>query len=451
MINIKQLLNKILISSDVYFFTIDYLFRKIVIFAWKYILEFSLVDKWWSIKQSKYFYFFLRKIDDIDNIYNFLNSDNKVISNKNIWEIINIIIKNEELIYHIFYGECEVFYEKIFNKIKINKNILFILKWWWMEETIEKSFISYCNNSNIKLTVLYKFWTWYWGQKLNQDWFFNELKVNNKNVKFLYNEDFNDEFIDSMVNENTEIFSFQYDYKWIYKDFNMIVLSSVTDKNIDCSRYKNVFSCYQSKTIWYSTDKFINIENTKVYKIFNPQNIDLLNNYSVIKKVPNFILSWWMSWARDFSILNSLEGKYKWILVSDEIHEVKNFLSMYRWIQSYYWFLGVFKLSSFWVFCHLEKFNDDDRSKMIATSICAWKPVIVPHNDWLIVKEIIDNKLGLVYRNWDIEDLQKKVMFFAENKDNIEEYSKRCLSYSKEQMDINNFINFIFDKAFIDE
>jgi hypothetical protein len=71
----------------------------------------------------------------------------------------------------------------------------------------------------------------------------------------------------------------------------MIVLSSITDDEIDCSRYKNIFSCYESNSIGYSTDKFINTKNTNIYKIFNPQNIDLLNNFIIIKKIDNFILS----------------------------------------------------------------------------------------------------------------------------------------------------------------
>jgi hypothetical protein len=318
-----------------------------------------------------------------------------------------------------------------------------------MEETIEKSFISYCNNSNIKLTVLYKFWYGYWGQVLNQDWFFNELKANNKNVKFLYNEDFDDEYIDSLISINTEVFSFQYDYKGKNKDLNMIILSSVCDNTeINCSRYKNIFSSYESEYIGYSTDKFINTDKTNVYKIFNSQNIDLLNNYSVLRKIDKFILSWWMEWARDFTILNSLEGKYKWVLISDEVFDIKNFLCMYRWIQSYYGFFWAYILSDFWVFCHLEEFNDDDRSKMIATSICSWKPVVVPYNSWRIVKTILDNKLGVAYQNWDMDDLINKVRFFAENNYNVSEYWNRCRKYSEEKMDINKFTNIIFEKSF---
>jgi hypothetical protein len=317
-----------------------------------------------------------------------------------------------------------------------------------MEETIEKSFISFCNNSWIDLTVLYKYWTWYWWQKLNQDGFFNELKSNNTNVKFIYNENFDDNYIDNLIDENTETFSFQYDYKWKNNNLNMIILSSVSDDEIDCSKYKNIFSCYLSNTIWYSTDKFINTENTDIYKVFNPQNIDLLNNFNILKKSQDFILSWWMSWARDFSILNALNWKYKGILISDEVHDVNNFLSMYRWIQSYYWFLGVFKLCDFWVFCHLDKFNNDDRSKMIATCICAWKPVIIPYNDWLIVKEILNNKLWLVYNNWDKKDFLDKVKFFSEDNTNLDRYSLNCLEYSNKKMDVNSFINFIFSKIF---
>jgi hypothetical protein len=156
-----------------------------------------------------------------------------------------------------------------------------------------------------------------------------------------------------------------------------------------------------------------------------------------------------MSWCRDFSILNNLNWKYKWILISDEIYDINNFLSMYRWIQNYYWFLGSFKLSKIWIFCHLEKYNNDDRSKMIATSICAWIPVIVPYNDWLIVKTIIQNNLWLTYENWNNLDLIEKVRFFMENEDNIIKYWKNCKDYSNQNMDIDKFINLIFQKTFI--
>ncbi|MBT3726692.1 hypothetical protein HOG21_03160 [bacterium] len=47
-----------------------------------------------------------------------------------------------------------------------------------------------------------------------------------------------------------------------------------------------------------------------------------------------------------------------------------------------------------------------------------------------------------------MNDLVNKVKFFAENKSNILEYSKRCLKYSEEKMDINKFINTIFEKTF---
>ena len=447
MSKLKKIIDELLKNTWVYFYTIDHLFKKIVIFVWEFIIEVSIIDKWNSVKKGKTLFFYIRKFNNINIIYNFIN-EKQNIKDKNINLTISNILKYENDIFKIFQEENNIFFQNTFNKINTNKNVLFILKWWWMEETIEKSFISFCNNSWVNLTVLYKYWTWYWWQQLNQDGFFNELKANNPSVKFLYKEDFDDNFIDSIVDNYTEIFSFQYNYQWKYNWLNMIVLSSVSEEEIDCSKYKNIFSCYKSNFIWYSTDKFINTENTNIYKIFNPQNIDLMNNYSILNKIDNFILSWWMSWARDFSILNSLEWKYKWVLISDEVRDVENFISMYRWIQSYYWFLWVFKLSNFWVFCHLDKFNNDDRSKMIATCICAWKPVVIPYNDWLIVKEVLDNKLWVVYQNWNKKDFMQKIRFFSESDDNVKEYGKNCLNYSRVEMDVNKFINFIFEKTF---
>jgi hypothetical protein len=434
-------------NINIYFYTIDNLFNKIIIFSGWYILEISLKNKWWYIKKWNYFYFFIRKFEDIQNIYNFVNIKEKRKNNKDISNIVNIILKYEWIINTLYLEQNNNFIKNNFNKIKTNKKVLLILKWWWMEETIEKSFIFYCNNSNINLTVLYKFWLWYWWQVLNQDWFFNELKANNRNVNFVYKEDFDDNYIDTIIDNSIEVFSFQYDYKWKYKNLNMIILSSVTNDEIDCNRYKNIFSSYESKSIWYSTDKFINFEKTNIYKTFNAQNIDLLNNYSIIRGIDKFILSWWMEWARDFTILNSLNWKYKWILISDEIFDIKSFLCIYRGIQSYYWFLWAYILSDFFIACHLDEFNDDDRSKMIATSICAWKPVIIPYNDWKIVKTILDNKLWIVYKNWDWEDLYNKIRFFSENSDNVVEYWENCKKYSKDKMDINKFINLIFEKS----
>ena len=374
-----------------------------------------------------------------------LRAANIIKNNKDIASIVNVILKYDKEIHRLFIEQNSIFYNDTFKKVQTNKKVLLILRWWWMEETIEKSFISYCNYSNIELTVLYKFWTWYWWQKINQDWFFNELKVNNKNVKFDYKEDFDDAYIDSIIDKNTEVFSFQYDYEWKYNNLNLIVLSSVVDnKDIDCSKYKNIFSSYESESIWYSTDSFINTSNTNIYKIFNGQNIDILKNYTINKQIDSFFLSWWMEWARDFWIINSLEWKHKWIMISDENHNIRNFLDMYRWIQSYYWFLGVFKLSSIFIACHLDEFNDDDRSKMIATSICSWIPVLIPYNEWKIVKTVIDNKLWLTYINWDENDFKKQINKLN-NKELLKEYSNNCMKYSEKNMDINKFINFIFN------
>jgi len=446
--NLKTFLDKLFINSWVYFYTIDNLFNKIVIFCWGYILEVSTIDRWCQLRKSNKLFFYFRKFSDINKVYKYINNEKNYFENKKIWLIIKLILKYENIIYNLFVKQNKWFFKNIFKKININKKILFILKWGGLEEIIEKSFISFCNFNNIDLTVLYKFWTWYWWQKLNQDWFFNELKINNPNIKFLYNKDFDDNFIDNIVRENTEIFSFQYDYKWKYKNLNMIILSSVTDTKIDCNRYKNIFSSYKSKSIWYSTDEFINYDNTNIYKIFNAQDIELLNNYSIILDINECVLSWWMDWARDFSILNWLKWKYKWVMISDEKQNIEWFLDMYRGIQSYYWFFWAFKLSKFFIACHLEKYNDDDRSKMIATSICCWKPVIIPYNDWEIVKTVLKNKLWITYKNWDKKDLFEKVEYFYNNKEILEEYSKNCLNYSSKNMDINKFINLIFEKTF---
>lgn len=445
MFNTKKILNKIFLWKNIFFFTVDHLFKKIVIFSWKYILEVSIIDRWWIIKKSKYFYFYIRKFDDINNLYNFIDWNNFNTELK-ISSIINLILSYEDIIYKIFIKDNLEFFNNTFQKSNIKKDLLLILRWWWMEETIEKSFIWFCSNSNLKLTVLYKYWTWYWWQKLNQWWFFSELESNFKNIKFIYNEDFDDNYIDSIINEETIVYSFQYDYKWKYSNLNMIILSSVSNWIIDLSKYKNIFSCYHGDNIWYSTDKFINFENVNIYKIFNPQNINLIHNYSIITPISDFILSWWMSWARDFSILNSLNWKYKWIIISDEIHDIKNFLSFYRWIQSYYWFLGAFILSKVWIFCHIDEFNDDDRSKMISSAICSSKPVLIPNNNWNIVKDVIGYKLWDVYLNNNISDFNIKFYDLYDNQKRIDMISKNSKIYSEENMDVNKFINFIFTK-----
>ena len=252
--------------------------------------------------------------------------------------------------------------------------------------------------------------------------------------------------IDSIIDEDTEVFSLQYDYKWKHENINLITWASVSDEWVYW-RYKNIFSSFKSQYIWYSTNIFLNTENTKIYNFFNPQNIQLLENISILTKIDNFVLSGGMSWSRDFSILKKLDLKWKWVLISDNIHEMENFLGIPQ-IKSYYWFLWAFALSSFFIHTPKAEFSNDDRHKMLATSICSWKPVIVPYNDWLIVKEIMDNKLGLVYKNWDVNDLKEKIAFFLENPNNLETYSKNCIKYSKINMDVNGFMNFIFDKTF---
>lgn len=443
--NLHNILDKTFNKIGVYFYTIDYLSNKIVVFMWDYLVEISPSLIWKPYYQTRNLYIYKRDFNAIKQIFDFIGVK------KNSYDIsylIWIVEKYESIIHGLLLIEREKFLNNTFNSVQFDKNILLILRWWWMEETIEKSFISFCNYNKLKLKVLYKFWTWYWGQKLNQDGFFTELKVNNPNVEFIYNEDFDDSYIDSIVDEYTEIFSFQYDYEWKHKNLNMIILSSIISrKNIDLSRYKNVFSCYIWNNIWYSSDRFINYDNVNIYKFFNPQNINLIRNFRFLQKSTSLILSWWMTWARDFSIINSLNWRYKWIMISDEKHNIKNFLSMYRWIQSYYGFFWAFLLSDIWVFCHLEEYNNDDRTKMIATCISSWRPVIVPHNEWKIVKDILDRKLWLSYINWNYNDFIEKINFFMGNKENLLKYSKNCIEYSNDNMDVNSFINFIFNKV----
>jgi hypothetical protein len=447
----KILLNHMLFWKGVFFFTIDHLFRKIVIFLWAYFIEISLSSISWYQTKSTYFYFHVWKFDTINKIYDYVWNSKVLFRNSYVSEIISKVISNEEALYQVFKKENEDFFAKAFKKIVSSKKILFILKWWWMEETIEKSFISFCSNSNLNLTVLYKFWKWYWWQKLNQEGFINELKLNNPKVIFKYKEDFDDNYIDELINDwDWKIFSFQYNYKWNYNSLNMIVLSSVADNEyIPCQKYKNIFSSYIWDFIWYSTDKFINFDNTNIFKMLNPQNIDLLRNYSILEPTESFILSWWMSWARNFNILNHLNWVFKWILISDETYEIKNFLSIYRWIQNYYWFFWAFILSKFCVFCHLEEFNNDDRSKMIATAICSWKPVVVPYNSWEIVFNILKFSLWVAYKNWDKKDFLEKVDFFAKSEKNVNIYSKNCINYSNKRMNVNSFVNLIFKENFI--
>ncbi len=81
---------------------------------------------------------------------------------------------------------------------------------------------------------------------------------------------------------------------------------------------------------------------------------------------------------------------------------------------------------------------------MIATSICSWIPVLIPYNEWKIVKTVTDNNLWLTYINWDENDFKKQINKLN-NKELLKEYSNNCMKYSEKNMDINKFINFIFN------
>lgn len=458
---LKSLLDKIFSWKKIYIYTYDYTLSKIIIFYWRYIIEVSLKNSLRYTKKSKLLYFYIYKFDNLNNILNFINNKDDDISNSSVANIVKLIIQYEQIIYDTFLNEINSFFESNYKDNNTKKEILIILKWWGFEEIIEKNFISYCNYFKINLTVLYKFWFWFWWQPLNQEWYINELMINNPNVKFIYQEWLDDEFIDSIINQDTEIFSLKYYYRGKSKKFNLMIDWSMLDNfgsdwvladsdiNHDCTWYKNIFTCYMKRNhVWYITDSFINYENVKLNRFFLPQDCTLINNYSIINldNQGDIILSWWMTWARDFSILNSLDWKYKWIMVSDENHDIKWFLDNYRWIQNYYWFLWAFILSTIWVFCHLEEYNNDDRTKMIITSICSWKPVVVPYNDWLLVETIVKNKLWVTYKNWDTKDFKEKVKFLIEDKIILNEYKKNCLDYSKVNFNIVNFINTIFNK-----
>lgn len=436
MYKLKLFLKTILKSENIYFFTIDHLFNKIVLFCWVYKIEvfIDIINNKFSIKVEKF--------ESINEIYKFVNN---IEYYPNIEKIIYKINYFKEDIFKFYKIENLYFYKTNFKKLSTEKEILLILKWWWIEETIEKSFIAFCTHSNIKLKVLYKFWLWYWWQQINQNWFIQELEKNNPKVNFIHNENFDDEYIDSIITTNTEIFSFQYNYNWKNKNLNLIILSSVSDDEINLDRYKNIYTCYIWDTIWYSSDKFTNSKNKNIFRILNPQNINLINNYTLIKPINKFIISWWMSWARDFSILNKLKSNTKWILITDESKQIDNFKIFYRWIHNYYAFLWVFFISNFWIFCHLDEFNNDDRTKMIATNICFWKPSIIPYNSWKLVKLLNNKNLWFTYLNNNSNDLNKKVSLLNEN--NYNYISLNAKNYSNKDMDVNKFINFIFNNS----
>jgi len=441
--DLKKILDWIFGKLRVYFYLIDNNNEKIIVFVWTNILEISLINRWGYYLKSDSFYFYLRELNDLDTIYTFVNWKKSITGDIDL--VIKSFLKYEKSIKDIFIKENIHFYNEVFDKTYTDKKILLIIKWGWLQETIESAFIAYCYNSNLQLTILYRFWTQWW-KKLNYSWFFNELKSKYRNFRFIYNEDINDDYIDSLIDSDTEVFSLWYDYVWKHKNIHLIVSASVSEDWVYW-KYKNIFSCFKSESIWYSKNKFLNTENTNIYHFFNPQNTVLLNSFSLLGKINNFVLWWWMSWSRDFSILNSLNWEYRWVLISDKHHDINNFLSIEQ-IRSYYWFLWAINLSTFFVHTPIWKYNNDDRHKMIATSICAGKPVVVPNSEWLIVKEILDNRLWVVYENWNKEDFLEKVEFFAKNSKNIEIYSQNCKKYSIENMDINKYVNFIFSKAF---
>jgi hypothetical protein len=125
---LKSFLDNIFKDLNVYFYTIDNLFNKIIIFSGVYILEVSTVDRGCDIRKSNILFFYIRKFDDINKIYNFVNNEKEEINNKNIGLIINTILKYEKIIYLLFIEQNQLFFKNNFSKINTNKEVLFILK-----------------------------------------------------------------------------------------------------------------------------------------------------------------------------------------------------------------------------------------------------------------------------------------------------------------------------------
>ena len=83
---------------------------------------------------------------------------------------------------------------------------------------------------------------------------------------------------------------------------------------------------------------------------------------------------------------------------------------------------------------------------MISTSICSSKPVLIPYNNWNIVKDILEYKLWDSYINNNFSDLSIKFSDIYDNQKRIDMMSKNSKIYSEKNMDVNKFINFIFTK-----
>jgi len=179
---LKRLLDWIFKYMNIYFYIIDNNNSKIIIFTWTKIVEASLLNSWNTYKKTDNFYFSIRDFSDINHIYSWVNSDNNQYYDIDL--IIGNFIKYEILIKNIFLQENVSYLQKSFNKIKLDKKVLFIVNWFWIQETIENAFLSFCQNSNINLTILYRFWEQWW-KKLNYSWFFNELKNVYKNFRFI--------------------------------------------------------------------------------------------------------------------------------------------------------------------------------------------------------------------------------------------------------------------------
>jgi hypothetical protein len=69
----------------------------------------------------------VRKFSDIFNVYNFVHSTEEI-DFKGVNYVIANILKYEEIIYKLFENENNIFFQKTFKKIKLDKKVLFILK-----------------------------------------------------------------------------------------------------------------------------------------------------------------------------------------------------------------------------------------------------------------------------------------------------------------------------------
>lgn len=438
MSKLRKFLDKLFEKTQIYFYAIDSTNKQIVIFIGKERLEFSLLvqDKYYS--RTKRFYVRQWNFDKIDLIYkniNWLEEMDK--SNYSIELIIKLIHKYEEVIYKLFLNEINSMYLNEFTKVSTQKKILFINDCSnWMEQSIEDSIMNFCYNSDIKIIFLYKFW-----EEFDYTCYFDSAKKNFKNVEFIKNEKLDDKYIDSLVDENTEIISLNYDYKGTFENISLIVLHKIWRKVL--WKYKNIFSFYKSNTIWYSVTNFVNSEKSNVYKFLNPQNKYLFDNIWIVKPLENYVFSWWMNNNRSFNILKSLNQK--WILLTDKEYKINNFYRL-NVMDNFYAFYFLFKSAHFTIHPIQTTSWTDDRTRMIATSIVAGRPIIMPDVWWVIQSQVEKYKLWLIYRSWDKLDLKAKVDLLSNNPKLLLEYSENCLKYTEENINIYKVTNFIFSK-----